>query len=190
MQRKMRNKRTREEQREDWIEHKAGKRYKVVYTSRGIGPVPIPRQITRRTKFNPKLKSTLKRIFYNVYVTRGLNSSCVPCPNKKRKRNVESVVRVGEDGITFRVSRYLLHVLIEDEEAVRHAVERRRGGGTGSGTSGRRRRRARGPRAQAFQGPINEWAPRGPRNGPNQPNSNSWPSLRLVLCNARDARIN
>lgn len=43
----------------------------LVYISWGIGPLPIPRQITRRTKFNPKLKSTLKRIFYNVYVTRG-----------------------------------------------------------------------------------------------------------------------
>ena len=35
------------------------------------------------------------------------------------ERKVESVQRVGEDGITFRVSRYLLHVLVEDEEAVR-----------------------------------------------------------------------
>lgn len=40
----------------------------------------------------------------------------------KGERKVESVQRVGEDGITFRVSRYLLHVLIEDEEAVRRAV--------------------------------------------------------------------
>lgn len=45
----------------------------------------------------------------------------------KGKRKVESVQRVGEDDITFRVSRYLLHVLIEDEEAVRRAVSRRRG---------------------------------------------------------------
>lgn len=97
MQRKMRNKRTREEQREDWIEHKAGKRYKVVYTSRGIGPVPIPRQITRRTKFNPKLKSTLKRIFYNVYVTRGYRLKFILCPvseqEEKEKRRKRSACR-------------------------------------------------------------------------------------------------
>lgn len=53
------------------------------------------------------------------------------------------------------------------------------------------RARARAEEGEAFQGPINEWAPRGRRNGPNQPNSPiPGPSLRLVLCNARDARIN
>lgn len=38
----------------------------------------------------------------------------------------ESERRVGEDGITFRVSRYLLRVLIEeDEKAARRAIRRR-----------------------------------------------------------------
>lgn len=112
-------------------------------------------------------------------------------------------MRVGEDGITFRVSRYLLHVLIEDEEAVRHAVERRRGGGTGSGTSrggggggeeraGHEHRHFRAlltsrPPAADATGPINPTPIPGPRFDlfyvmPATPESISRGTLLFCVC--------
>ena len=107
----------------------------------------------------------------------------------------------------------MLHVLIEDEEAVRRRAEgaevswhEYENTSTSTSTSTRtgknmkaeekrerkreRERERERERHEAFQGPINEWPPAADATGPINPTPIPGPSLRLVLCNARDARIN
>lgn len=67
------------------------------------------------------------------------------------------------------MSRYLLHVLIEDEEAVRRADRRREGEREWAVARARARARAHRPQARTFQGPINEWPPAADATGPINP---------------------